>query len=386
MRVAVIGAGPAGARAGGRLARSGHQVVLFDPLAPWEKPCGGGLTTRALELEPLSGSLAPLQTIRSVTIYYGDSSSVALPLSRPLAVVSRKALGQDLLEAAVRLGVDFIPQRISQIQRSGGGWSIRSRNGEEWAADCILGADGAMSVVRRQVGHPLDGSDLSVTMGYLIRGLGGEEMKIWFVPGAEGYLWSFPRPDHLSYGLITRPGPQWTARGKALLENYITADLGSGALEDAEFYSAPVPRLRPRSWTSNRVSGDGWALLGDAAGLVDPITGEGIYYALRSADVLAESFPDLVAYERQIRAGCMRDLERAAALYSRFYSGRFLGGAFRKRMIQLSRRSPTLRRHLEGLVSGRRPYIGLRRALARSAPRVGIELAGLAGGPGRVSG
>ena len=112
-------------------------------------------------------------------------------------------------------------------------------------------------------------------------------MKIFFVPALEGYIWSFPRPNHISYGLISRSGPGRTARAKELLSNFIVADLGAEVMAHAEFYSAPVPCLSPESWKKNVIAGDRWALVGDAAGLTDPITGEGIYFAFRSAEILA---------------------------------------------------------------------------------------------------
>src|SRR5262249_2802312 len=142
---------------------------------------------------------------------------------------------------------------------------------------------------RRTVSHGLSPEDLCVTLGYMIPGTASSQMKIFFVPNFEGYIWSFPRLNHLSYGLITRTEPGWTARAKLLLTNFIAADLGSDAMQQAEFYSAPVPCLSPRSWKSNQVAGSGWALIGDAAGFVDPITGEGIHYAFKSAELLAQS-------------------------------------------------------------------------------------------------
>lgn len=376
MKIAIVGAGPAGCRAAALLAERGHEVTLFDSNAPWEKPCGGGLTSRALELEGAISAQVPRQKIEQITVQYADAAEVTLRPSAPLAVVSRRELGEHLLECAVSAGVTFVRTRVKRIQRHSRGWEIETSHPETetgCAPQVLIGADGATSLIRRQVSRPLDGEDLSVTLGYYLKGGMGSRMKIFFVPDLEGYIWSFPRQDHVSYGLITRPGPNWSSRGKALLENYIVADLGPEVMEDAHFYSAHVPRLRPGAWASNPVHGDGWALLGDAAGLVDPITGEGIYYALRSAELLAETLPDLAAYAERIRADCIDDLERASRLYDRFYSGRFLGRSFRQRMVQLARRSPTIRTCLADLIAGNQRYRGLRRKLLWAAPRVGFE-------------
>ena len=189
-----------------------------------------------------------------------------------------------------------------------------------------------------------------------------------------GYIWSFPRPDHISYGLITRPDPGWTSRAKSLLGNFIEADLGAEVVEQAKFYSAPVPCLGPGSWASNTVGGPGWALLGDAAGLVDPITGEGIRYALRSAELLADTFPDTGKYAEILQSDCVGELARASRMYSRFYRGRFMAGNFRKRMVQFAGRSPTLRTILGDLIAGEQSYAGLKKKLVLSAPRVAFDV------------
>ena len=373
MRIAVIGAGPAGCRASGLLSQAGHEVRIFDARGPWEKPCGGGVTARALGLGGGLPADLPKQEVERITAWFGDSCSVSLEPTGPLGVVSRKQFGEHLLAVARAAGADFVRARVSQLEQQDGHWILRTRDAS-FTAEYVVGADGATSMVRRKIGRPFGEEDLSVTLGYFIRGRTSAHMKIFFIPGVEGYIWSFPRRDHISYGLITRPGPNWTQRGKALLENYILADLGPGVMEEAEFYSAPVPRLRSRSWASNRISGPGWGLIGDAAGLADPITGEGIYFALRSAHILAETFPAAAAYQERVETECFRELESASKLYRRFYSGRFLGGSFQKRMIQMARRSPTIRGYLGRLVSGSEGYRGLRGKLLCSAPRVAFEM------------
>ncbi len=229
-------------------------------------------------------------------------------------------------------------------------------------------------MVRRATGEGLGPEDLCVTLGYFIPGSFPAHMKIFFVPSFEGYIWSFPRPNHVSYGLITRSGPAWNARARTLLTNFIEADLGPLVMDQAEFYSAPVPCLGPRSWKKNTIAGDRWALIGDAAGLVDPITGEGIYSAFRSAQTLAETFDRPGAYARAIADDLSRELSRASGMYKTFYRGRFLGGDFRRRTIQLARRSRTVRHVLGNLISGNQSYLNLKKTLFYSIPSVGWDL------------
>ena len=373
MQITVIGGGPAGCRTSELLARAGHYVALLDAQGPWEKPCGGGLTAKAVRAGRFPADALPHGTIDRITVYYGDRKSVTLAPEEPPIVVSRRELGAQMMAAARSAGVRFIRDRAVRVAREGNRWKIETRE-DGLEADFIVGADGATSFVRRNLGTPLSSEDLNVTLGYFIPNATSSHMKIFFLPGMEGYIWSFPRPDHISYGLMTRPEPAWTSRCKTLLANFIEADLGPDALEQAEFYSAPVPGLRPGSWAANRITGDGWALAGDAAGLVDPITGEGIYYALRSAEMLAEAFPDPERYRMAVERELVPELARASAIYRRFYRGRFLGGSFRERMVQVARRSPTVRQILGNLIAGSQPYIGLKGRLVRSIPRVAFDM------------
>jgi geranylgeranyl reductase family protein len=373
MEIAVVGAGPAGTWASILLAQRGHSVTLIDSQAPWEKPCGGGVTAKALSNFGVFESSLPRTIIDRVTIYFGDINSVNVTPQKPIAVVSRQDLARHLLQDAEKSGVRILRKRVNRIEQTARGWLISSREGS-LQSDFLIGADGATSLVRRTVSAGLGPEDLCVTLGYFIRGEFPPHMKIYFVPGFEGYIWSFPRPNHTSYGVITRSEPGWTGRAKLLLSNFIAADLGTEALDQAEFYSAPVPCLGPESWKKNRIAGQRWALIGDAAGLVDPITGEGIYYAFRSAQILADTITQPDQYAATIGSEISRELERASRMYRRFYRGRFLGGDFKKRMVQLSGRSKTLRSVLGNLVVGNQNYVGLKRKLFSSIPAVGLDL------------
>ncbi len=373
MQIAVVGAGPAGSWASTLLARRGHSVTLIDSQAPWEKPCGGGVTAKALSSFGIFESDLPRNNVDQITIYFGDKLFVSVTPQDPIAVVSRRELGQYLLEEARKSGVSIVKTRVTSIEQTGRGWRLNARD-SSLQSDFLIGADGAASLVRRSVGVALKPEDLSVTLGYFIPGKFQAHMKIYFVPGFEGYIWSFPRENHTSFGLNTRSEPGWTSRAKTLLANFIAADLGSEILEQAEFYSAPVPCLGPRTWKKNQISGTRWALIGDAAGLVDPITGEGIYYAFHSAQILSETIDQPGQYEVKIGSTIGRELARSSRMYKRFYRGRFLGGDFKKRTIQFSRRSRTIRGILGNLIAGNQSYLSLKKKLVLSLPSIGIDL------------
>src|SRR5258705_13844698 len=98
MRIAIVGAGPAGAWASPLLARRGPAVPLIDPQAPWEKPCGGGVTTKALSNFGIFESDLPRKYIDRIPIYFSDQRSVTVPTDQPIAVLSRRELGKYLMD------------------------------------------------------------------------------------------------------------------------------------------------------------------------------------------------------------------------------------------------------------------------------------------------
>ena len=373
MNITVVGAGPAGIWASMLLAKRGNVVTLVDSQAPWEKPCGGGVTAKALSSFGIFNSTLPRQFIDNIIVHFGDTNTLTVTPEKPIAVVSRRELGKYLLDEAIAAGVSFVKSRVSEISSSGRGWTLTARD-TTLHADFLVGADGATSLVRRSVSTALPPEDLNVTVGYFIPGSASSEMKIFFLPRFEGYIWSFPRTNHLSYGLITRSAPGWTSRAKTLLSNFIVADLGADVMQHAEFYSAPVPCLGPRSWTKNQISGTSWALVGDAAGFADPITGEGIYFAFRSAEILADCIDSPSRYQQQAWTEIGSELARASHMYRRFYRGNFLAGDFKKRTIQLSSRSRTLKAILGNIIAGNQSYLGLKKKLIFAVPRISWDM------------
>src|SRR2546426_8506635 len=94
MRIAVVGAGPSGTWASILLARRGHSVTLIDPQVPWEKPCGGGVTAKALSGFGIFESDLPRNNTDRITIYFGDKKSVSVTPQKPIAVLFRRDLGR----------------------------------------------------------------------------------------------------------------------------------------------------------------------------------------------------------------------------------------------------------------------------------------------------
>src|SRR5688572_16820039 len=188
MELAVVGGGPGGSWAAILLARRGHNVTLIDPQAPWEKPCGGGITTKALTRFGIFESDLPRKSVERITVFFGDKHSISVVPESPLAVVSRRELGQYLLDEARRCGVRIVSDRVTQIHDEVQAWRIRTRQ-DELHAEYLIGADGARSFVRRTLGKSLQPEDLCITLGYFIPGDVEPHMKIYFVASLEGYIW-----------------------------------------------------------------------------------------------------------------------------------------------------------------------------------------------------
>jgi flavin-dependent dehydrogenase len=156
------------------------------------------------------------------------------------------------------------------------------------------------------------------------------------------------------------------------LESFMT-ERGLG-WKGAAFYSHLLPSLDSGSWRNNRVSGEGWMAVGDAAGLVDPITGEGLYYAIRSADLavgalLAENGAPadrLARYRQALRRDFAADLEFGSRLAKPLFRGRFLLNSVPTRMVQFTQRSPHFAAIMRDLFAGRQAYEGLKRRLLQN--------------------
>src|SRR5499433_4321751 len=128
MQIAIVGAGPAGTWASTLLARRGHSVTLIDAQVPWEKPCGGGVTAKALTSIGIFESDLPRNNIDRITIYFGDTNSVSVTPMEPLAVVSRRELSRHLIEQAEKSGVSLLKKRVTKIERMTRGWLLSTRD------------------------------------------------------------------------------------------------------------------------------------------------------------------------------------------------------------------------------------------------------------------
>ena len=288
------------------------------------------------------------------------------------------------------------------------GWIVRAQAGAEFFADWLVGADGANSAIAKKLAGPLPPAEMEVAFGYRAPLPVDCEAAtvVAFLPNWVGYAWAFPRIDHISFGIATTQDAFDHDSLDALMWDFMVAYYGAGSYgtptgrgsdrvtgstmriwkrsqsvespeatairkelkKTAERYAARIPGLAPRTWDTRHACGQQWALLGDAAGFADPVTGEGIYYALRSAELFADAYlsGSPLDYEQRWRADFGKELQRASQMRRKFY-GNFWGAPFTDRMIEFARGHRGIRKVLGQLVAGDQGYVNLKKKLARSA-------------------
>jgi flavin-dependent dehydrogenase len=365
-RVAVIGGGPAGAFAAATLAAGGLRTLVIDEKPAWEKPCGGGLTYKAYQRYPfLLDNDAPKRLVHDTYLWAPRTGSARLALRQPLLIYSRLDLNRLLLERAERAGAQMEQARVTGLERTGAGWKLRTRTGAIEADYCMV-ATGARNPLRA-VGTEWTADDTMYALGYYVPA-SQEHIDIQFLPRLEGYIWVFPRMGHLSVGICGKgvPAPLLRARLEAYMEQR------GIPVKDGRFYAHMLPALSPTGWRTNRVAGAGWMAVGDAGGLVDPITGEGLYYAMRSGDLAAatllESGPEQAGahYRTRLQRDFTRDLEFGSRLAKPLFFGSLLFSSVPRRMVQLTRSSTRFHALMGDLFAGTQSYLGLRGRIMRS--------------------
>ena len=285
---AVIGAGPAGSLTAFRLASAGARILLADKARfPRDKPCGGGLTLRAVKELPFSVTPVVEDVVTRVECRLNYGRSFTRGEGALALMTQRSRLDHFLVERAVEAGAEFRD-------------NVRL-DPEAIAADVIVAADGANGTTARAFGMAGD-----VVHGVALEGnvsharvnkkryAGRMVLEFGVVPG--GYAWVFPKGDHVNVGV-----GGWSSIGPAARDLLRTLCEHHG-LDVADVTNVRGHRL-PMRRPAMRLAAERVLLVGDAAGLVDPVSGDGMYEAFVSARLAAEAIlaGDLPAYEARLR-------------------------------------------------------------------------------------
>ncbi|MCY2960079.1 MAG: NAD(P)/FAD-dependent oxidoreductase [Planctomycetota bacterium] len=357
--VAIVGAGPAGSSAALHLARGGARVVLIEKQRlPRPKVCGGGLVARARKHLPAGIELPIERVCRTVEIRHGDLR-FAVTESEPVVELAMRAdLDARLAEAAARASADLRDGcEVTGIDRRDDAVVLATSRGEVRARH-VIAADGVHSPLARLAGwndalQAIPAIEAEVHVAPDTLGDRAENAVFDFGDAPSGYAWTFPKRAHLSAGVLS------TERGRGGLRAELDRYLARLGLDhhacDARGWLIPT---RPRAGGFTR---GGVMLVGDAAGLADPVTAEGISLALWSGRLAAESMLANTgdasrAYERALAREILPELRVARALAHVLYRRPRITRALFERAGQ------PLARAMAEVVAGRTSY----RALVRS--------------------
>jgi geranylgeranyl reductase family protein len=287
--VAIVGTGPAGCLLAYKLSRAGWAVLLLEKKKlPRYKTCGGGLTQRALDLIPFDINDVIEERAHTIRLRVGYKTAFARTRQPPAVhLMMRDRLDYRLAQQAVASGAVLQEYtRFMSLSGPPGNLTLQTSVGP-FRARVIVGANGVYSRVARALQLPIRyrimpalEAELTIPSTILSRFAGTIHFDFGVTPG--GYAWLFPKKDHISAGILAR---RWRAKQlKPHLLHYLARN---GLSQEANIRSMRLHPIPCRPDRTNRYADERGLIVGDGTGLVDPVTGEGIYYALKSAGIAA---------------------------------------------------------------------------------------------------
>lgn len=344
--VIVAGGGPAGSAAARTAAMRGLDVLILEKSPfPRYKPCGGALSLKALSM--LDCLLPPGIQERKITgarVHYRDLVAERHKGYEIACLINRSAFDQHLLEKALLSGARAMTEKVLDFRDSGELVSVQTKEGI-YKSRFLVVASGCQDALKKKIAGPESResmglclvSEIETEEERIVESL-GSALDIYFGVAEGGYGWIFPHRGYCSVGIgglsSSLPHPRQAMR-RFLREN--------GFPEGSRISG----HLIPQGGNKRRVARGRVLLAGDAAGLVDPFTGEGIYYALASGKIAGEMVSDVPAaivarsYESRIEKELGRDLG-----YALFFS-RIMHSHPRIFLRTLVREEKVLERYLE---------------------------------------
>jgi len=325
----IIGAGPAGAVCGLRLARGGMRVLLLDKARfPRSKPCGGGFSQKAVSLFDfdLTPAIETRITAAEIALQSKQPTLIAQPQGAGF-MVTREKFDTLLVRKAAEAGVDLHEQEaFLELNPEKNGWLVKTER-DSYFADFLVGADGAVSRTARCLGLMRGFDRYAPALTAEIEALPGRQGRpadcacFDFHVVKKGYAWIFPKADHFSVGVFSTCLRQ-KGMNAVLLRFINSRDELRG--KKIRYWKGG---LIPRGGTRRQLVNKSALLAGDAAAMADPFFGEGIYYAARSGILAAEAIvkaageksPSLEQYQTAVEMEITRDLWWARVFNFGFY-------------------------------------------------------------------
>ena len=378
----VIGAGPAGSTTAYRLADAGASVLLLDrAVFPRDKPCGGGVTTRALRELPVDISPVVEQVVSTAVLGLGFRRSVERGRGGPLAsMTQRRRLDHHLAEKAAAAGADFRDGvKVTAVETDADGATVVAA-GERLRAAAVVGADGVNGVSaralglggNREIGVALEGNVPNAQAG-AGRLQGRFVLELDTVPG--GYSWLFPKGDHVNVGVggSAGEGPRLRAHLARVCGAY---GIRMEDVEDVRGYRLP---MRAHDSVLSR---DRALVVGDAGGLIDPLTGDGMFEAFLSGRYAAEAIASVLAGETATLDAYGPRLTRRLAVH--LWASWSLKAALERfpRTTYALAKSRPVWPVVEALITGEMADVRAATGLARPLLKAIALLARVAGDPG----
>ncbi len=343
--VIVIGAGPAGCIAAYELAKAHLKVVLLEKeKLPRYKACGGGLPKSALELLPFDISSVIENEITKVRYSYNLKSETESRVDKPIVfMVMRDKFDYFLAEQAVKAGCELIDKtNITDISETYDRVTV-SDGKHKWEGKYLIGADGALSKVSK-----FKNQTRNLGIGLEVE-LPSENLELFrraefgFGLIKKGYAWSFPKKNHLSLGIGTFHSKEKLIREKLFMwleylgYSYIKEKISAHPLP---FFEKEMELVYGRT-----------ILTGDAASLMDPLSGEGMRFALKSGRLASQAIikNNLKLYQAWVKDEIYRDLQISCKLAKFFY-------AFPKFSYDKAIRNPRVTKLFSKLMAGELSY------------------------------
>ena len=274
--VAIVGGGPAGSYCAYNLAMMGLKPIIFDHSFPREKVCAGGISPALIKKFPFAEHYRSKgKTFDEFKVISCVDTVVEMAGMKDGFCVHRRIFDQGILEMAINQGARHVKEKVVALQKNSSGWGIKTEQ-NHYSAKIVVGADGVNSLVRRITVGPISSQNLGLAFGYIVGNMKKSEGTIKFLAEIPGYIWVFPGKGFVNIGVGSEL--QNGSILPVILDNFIASHYRN--LRVKSKYSAMLPSANDIDFFNLHCAGEDWILIGDAAGHVDPVSGEGLLYAL----------------------------------------------------------------------------------------------------------